>query len=252
VSVPTAVEGALLPALVADFESTSGLQVELRASTELYALARRGEVDLAISHYGHRDAEQFVVDGFGEFPRTLFSNQMALFGPKDDPAKVRGLTDAAAAFRRIADAKAPFVLNEIDGVRYLTEILWHAAGRPDRGPWFIDDAAHRKEDAIRFAAEKRAYVFWGLTPFLRFHDSPELGLEPLVLSDPLLQRLLVSVVVKPQRVGGVNHEGARALEAYLLLPRTQARIRDTRYPGASGCLWTPAGRHNRSAALPKG
>ena len=48
---------------------------------------------------------------------------MALLGPKDDPAKVRGLEDAAEAFRRIASTKSPFVLNDIDGVRYLTEIL---------------------------------------------------------------------------------------------------------------------------------
>jgi tungstate transport system substrate-binding protein len=251
-SVPTAVDGALLPTLVTDFERESGLTVELLSSTDLYSLARKGQVDVAISHYGHRDAEQFVMDGYGEWPRTLFSNQMALLGPKADPAKVRGITDAAEAFRRIAAAKAPFVLNDLDGVRYLTEILWHAAGRPERGAWFLDDHTHRKEDAVLFAASKNAYVFWGLTPFLRFHDTPNLGLEPLVLADPLLQRLLVSILVKPSRVPGVNHDGARALEAYLLTPATQARIRDVHYPGIAGCTWTPAGRHNPSEVLPKG
>src|SRR6185503_20957156 len=103
-------EGALLPELVADFQKRSGLTVELWATDDVYGQARAGKVDLAISHYGHRDAEQFVMDGFGEWPRTLFSNQMALLGPKNDPAKVRGLDDVAEAFRRIAQAKAPFVL----------------------------------------------------------------------------------------------------------------------------------------------
>jgi tungstate transport system substrate-binding protein len=252
VSVPTAVEGGLLPTLATDFERQSGLTVELVATNDLYALARRGLVDLAVSHYGHRDAEQFVMDGFGEWPRTLFSNQMALLGPRSDPANVRGLTDAAEAFRRIAGARAPFVLNDIDGVRYLTEILWHAAGRPERGPWFIDDHTHRKEDAIQLAASKSAYVFWGLTPFLRARAGTNLDLEPLVVADPLLQRLLVSVRVKPSRVPGVNQEGAQAFEAFLLSPATQARIRDVHYPGGTACTWTPAGRHNRTAVLPKG
>jgi tungstate transport system substrate-binding protein len=249
-SVPTAVEGALLPALVDDFEKQSGLHVELTAIDDPYGLAREGKVDIAVSHYGHKHAEQFVLDGFGEWPRTLFSNQMALLGPKGDPAKVSGLEDAVEAFKRIAATRSPFVLNDIDGVRYLTEILWNAAGRPERGDWFIDDKAHRKEDAIRFAASKNAYVFWGLTPFLRVQGDARLEIEPLVLGDPLLQRMLVSIVVKPAKVPGVNLEGAKALEAYLLSPVTQARIREVRYPGATRCTWIPGGRHNRTAVLP--
>lgn len=250
VSVPTAVEGGLLPALVADFQEQSGLRVELSANSDLYVVARTGQVDIAVSHYGHKHAEQFVMEGFGEWPRTLFSNQMVLLGPKADPAKVSGLEDAAEAFKRIAATRSPFVLNDLDGVRYLTEILWNAAGRPERGDWFIDDKTHRKEDAIRFAASKGAYVFWGLTPFLRVQGDASLGLEPLVLGDPLLQRMLVSIVVKPTKVPGVNLEGAKALEAYLLSPATQARIREVRYPGATHCTWIPGGRHNRTSNLP--
>jgi tungstate transport system substrate-binding protein len=135
-SVPTAVEGALLPGLVADFQKQSGLTVELSATDDVYGQARAGKADLAISHYGHRHAEQFVMDGFGEWPRTLFSNQMALLGPKGDPAKVRGLEDAAEAFKRIATAKSPFVLNDIDGIRYrevrypgTTRCTWIPGGR---------------------------------------------------------------------------------------------------------------------------
>ena len=249
-SVPTAVEGGVLPALIVDFEKQSGRRVELAASTDPYSLARNGQVDLAISHYGHKHAEQFVMDGFGEWPRTLFSNQMALLGPKSDPAKVRGLADAVEAFKRIAATKSPFVLNDIDGVRYLTEILWNAAGRPERGAWFIDDKTHRKQDAIYFAASKNAYVFWGLTPFLHVGGASSREIEPLVLGDPLLQRMLVSIVVKPAKVPGVNMEGAKALEAYLLSPATQAHIREVRYPGPIHCTWTPGGRHNRTAVLP--
>src|SRR5215510_9954264 len=123
-SVPTAVEGNLLPALITAFEQRTRYRVELLTTPTLYELARAGKVDLAISHYGHRDAEAFVMDGFGEWPRTIFSNQMALVGPPADPAGVRGLPDAGDAFRRIAAARSPFVLNDLDGVHYLTEILW--------------------------------------------------------------------------------------------------------------------------------
>jgi tungstate transport system substrate-binding protein len=246
-SVPTAVEGNLLPELVKSFTKA---KVELIARPDVYDAARAGKVDLVISHYGHHHCEEFVLDGLGEWPRTVFSNQMALVGPPSDPAKIRDLHDAAEAMKRIADARIPFVINDLDGVRYLTEILWNAIGRPPRDGWLIDDK-DQKEGAIRVAAQRGGYTFWGLTPFLRMHKQESVDLEPLVLADPLLQRLLVSVIVKPDKVRGVNVDGARALQGHLLSPATQAQIRATRYPTDDRVTWVPAGRHNRSAMLPK-
>src|SRR4051794_28525052 len=63
-SVPTAVEGDLLPTLVAEFERQSHLRVSLTATEGVYDMARDGKVDVAISHYGHKHAEAFVMDGF--------------------------------------------------------------------------------------------------------------------------------------------------------------------------------------------
>lgn len=248
-SVPTAVEGDLLPTLIGEFEQQSHLKVQLTSHDDIYNLARNGFVDLAVSHYGHRDAEAFVMDGFGEWPRTLFSNQMALLGPPSDPAKVRGLTDAGEAFRRIAASGSTFVVNHIDGVRYLTEVLWNAAGRPARGAWLVDEG-RKKDEAIRFASDRGAYSLWGLTPYLRLKSEVDLALEPLVTGDPLLQRMLVAVVVKEGKTAGVNHAGAMAFQTFLLEPSTQARIRDVRYPGTSGVQWVPGARHNRTAILP--
>ena len=242
-SVPTAVEGALLPELLRDFSP----RTELVSRPDVYDAARAGKVDLVISHYGHHDCERFVLDQLGEWPRTVFSNQMALVGPPSDPAKVRGLADAVEAFSRIAAGKRPFVVNDLDGVRYLTEVLWNASGRPPRDGWMID-AKHQKEDAMVAASKLGAYSLWGLTPFLRTHRQVSLALEPLVFADPLLHRLMVTVVV---RVPGANIEGARALQAHMLEPATQARIRAARYPTDELVTWVPAGRHNRTAILPK-
>ena len=251
-SVPTAVEGSLLPSLVAEFEKESQYKVELTSTTQVYDRARAGDVDLAISHYGHKHAEQFVMDGYGEWPRTLFSNQMALLGPPGDPAKVRGLQDVGEAFRRIAEKKAPYVINGIDGVRYLTEILWNAAGRPDRTGWLIDEG-QKKEEAVKTASDRGAYILWGLTPFLRVtHGDPPPNLLPLVTADPLLQRMLVSIIVKTTKVPGANEAGAGAFQAFLLSPATQARMREIRYPGREHVAWVPGGRHNRSSMLPRG
>jgi len=46
-------------------------------------------------------------------------------------------------------------VNELDGLRYVTEILWHLADRPDRGAWM---RSHEKDDALIQAAKSGAYV----------------------------------------------------------------------------------------------
>ena len=247
-SVKTAVEGSLLPKLAAMFEQASKYRVHVETGTQVYDLAREGKADVVVSHYGHKDAEQFVLDGLGEFPRTICSNQMALIGPTADPARVRGLDDLGEAIRRIAATKAPFFVNDLDGVQYLFEIAWHAAGKPERTGWLLNEHVS-KDAAVTRASQLGAYTLWGLTPFMQLESS--LTLEPLVLGDPLLQRMLVTIVVRPDRVARANHAGALAFQTFLLEPSTQAAMRTIHYSDDRSVTWVPGGRHNRTAVLPK-
>ena len=249
-SVSTAVEGGILPSLVEAFRAETGLNVVVTSTDDPYTPAGQGKHDLVISHFGHRDTEKFVLKGLGRWPRTVFSNQLGLFGPPADPAKVRGLSDLVQAFRRIAQTGAPYVVNETHGIKYLSDIIWRAAGKPVKGPWFIEHGGS-KGDAIAFAAEHGGYVLWGLTPFLREQKSTSRRLEALVTADPMLQRVMVSVVVNPERVSGVNAAGAARFQKYLLSPATQARILEIHYPGIEQAVWAPAGRHNAGSALPE-
>ena len=250
-SVPTAVEGGLLPVLLADFEKATGRKVDLIVGTkDVYGLAREGGCDLILSHYGHKQAEAFVTEGFGEFPRTVFSNQSAILGPPSDPAGIRGMEDAFEAFARIAKARAPFVVNDLFGQRYVADILWHAAGSPSRDGWWVDPGQNR-EDVLELCADKKAYTMWGLTPFARAQKANERELEPLVYRDPILQRLMVTIIVTREKVPTVNFDGAHALQSFLLAPSTQAKMHLTKYPGLPHSAWTPAGRHNRYAILPQ-
>ena len=107
------------------------------------------------------------------------------------------------------------------------------------------------QEAVTEAAQQGGYVLWGLTPFLRTHQQTKVELQPLVLNDPLLQRIMVTVVVDPNKLPGVNVKGAEAFEQYLLEPTTQARIRAFRLPGIDQQIWWSAGRNNAGYALPK-
>jgi tungstate transport system substrate-binding protein len=237
----------VLRPLLAPFHDQTGMTGEIvYTGQDPYGLARRGGADIVISHYGHEGVEPFVTAGLGLWPHPVFANQMALVGPAADPAHVRGLTDAAEALRRIAATKSPFVANTGAGATYVEGILWTSAGDPPRGDWYLNLKSEGRE-AVRAADQKGAYVFFGIAPFLRLKREEALKLEPMVVADSLLQRIMVSVVVNPAKIEGVNVDGAQALERFLLSPPIQARIRAFRYPDFDQQVWWPAGRHNNSA-----
>jgi len=243
VNVPDDVVRPLLP----EFKKQSGFDAEIvYTGNDPFAEARNGKADLVISHYGHEGVEAFVTSGSGLWPHPVFANVMALLGPPADPAHIHGLTDASEAFRRIAAAKTAFLVNDSEGGRYLEEILWTSAGNPPKGNWYLDPHLHGKE-AARAAAEKGAYVLWGLCPFLRLKRQAPIALVPLVTGDSILQRMMVSTIVNPKKIAGVNFEGAKAFQNFLINPATQVRIRAFRYPDFDQQAWWPSGRHNNAS-----
>jgi len=230
--------------LLGDFATQSGLRAEIvYIGNDPFAKGRAGEADLVISHYGHEGVELFVTGGYGLWPHAVFANQVALLGPPEDPAHVRGLTDAAEALTRIAATKSKFLTNDSDGQQYIENILWAKAGAPAKGAWYLN---HRTQgpQAARDASAEGAYLLWGVPPFVRLKAQAPLKLEPLVTGDPIFQRLMVAMVVNPKKVPGVNDAGADAFEKFLLSPATQARIAAFRYPGLDQQVWWPAGRQN--------
>jgi len=232
--------------LLGDFAAQSGRRAEIvYTGNDPFSLAREGKADLVISHYGHEGVQPFVTGGFGSWPHPVFANQIAILGPPSDPAHVRGLTDGAEAFRRIAASRSPFLVNDSDGNKYVEAILWAKAGSPAKGDWYVNRHSQGPQ-AARDAAKQGAYTIWGVPPFVRLNAQAPLDLEPLVTADPIFQRIMVAIVVDPKKVSGVNDAGAEAFQAFLLAPSTQARVAAFRYPGIAQQVWWPAGRHNNA------
>lgn len=242
VNVP--VDSGLLASLLPDFEKATGYRVDVDKKGDLvYDMARQGAADLVLSHYGHADMDDFMADGLGFWPRAVFANQSVLLGPSRDPAGVRGMQDAVQAFRRIAETKSLFLVNNAATEKYLGQVLWQAAGRPDPAGWYSDTGL-RDQTVIQSAERSDAYVLWGIIPFLKFKESTNSRLEMIAVEDALMQRLMMTVVVNPEKVAGVNIAGAVALQRYLNSSATQGRIRSFRYPGVSQQLFWPSGRDN--------
>ena len=247
--VNTPAESGLLQDILPDFQKETGLLVDLYAGSDAIIRARNGQADLIISHYGHADLESFMTDGLGLWPRPVFGNQQVIIGPSSDPARIANLQDAVEGFRRIAEGKFPYVVNNGAIPKYVEDVLWEAAGRPPKEAWYIDLGVNADNGAQQAAAQRGAYMIFRLVPFLQFQRQTGADLRPLLVNDAVLSRTMVSVVVKPEKFPQLNPGGATALQTYFLRPSTQARIRSYRLPGLDHALWWTRGIDTSTANL---
>ena len=241
--VNTPVYSGLMSFLLEDFEQQTGFHVDVTNGRDVFTLAKSEKADIVIAHFGKENLDQFVLGGFGEWPYMVFSNQAAIIGPASDPANIRNLSDASLALKKIVMSQSKFIVNPQPGVDYLTDILWKKAGEPDKTNWIVEKDADPKI-VTELADLQQAYFIWGAVPFLKFKNKHGSSLEMLVVNDPLLQRVMCSVIVNPEKWGNANYSGAKKLQDYLLSASTQAKITSFRMMGSTAQLWWPAGRDN--------
>jgi tungstate transport system substrate-binding protein len=104
------IDAGIVGALEDAFTKKTGIAVEhTGAGTgKAIQMAETGKYDLLLVHAKALE-EKFVADGFGTKRYDLMYNDFVILGPASDPAKIRGMKDAAAALKAIAQAQASFV-----------------------------------------------------------------------------------------------------------------------------------------------
>lgn len=247
-AVRTETDSGLIDHLLADFEAQTGYQVKIATGKDVYEQARAGKADIMLSHYRHGGIGAFVTEGYGLWPEPVMANITAYLAPPGDPAKVRGLENGVEIFRRIAAAKAPFIVNGDPNSRYLMDTLWNAAGRPDKQGWYKDTGEEGLDSTKRASAE-HAYTAWGVTAFIEAKKTNELALDLVVPTDSLMQRIMVTVIGNPAKLPQVNLAGAKALQKFLLSPAVQGRIDAFRYAGIDEPVFLAAGRNNEDPVV---
>jgi tungstate transport system substrate-binding protein len=223
------------------FEADTGYHVEVVATGPrpvLDAVMRAGKVDLLTMHSGDITTD-LVADGYGINMRPWTRNELCIVGPPDDPAHIRGMTNGAAALRKIAGAKAHFVDFEGIGSRELVHTLWRLAGAEPKGDWVLRDDTVSKFNILQFARTNDAYVVVGYIP-AQSGLMPANGMEILVQGDPIMRRPFIVMETNPKKGSGVNSAGAKALSDYLLSPKVQSFLLEFgRRPKGPGPLFFP-------------
>ncbi len=221
--------GVLLPA----FTRVSGIAVRVVAvgTGAALRLGRRGDVDVVLVHA--REAElRFVAAGYGIARREVMYNDFIVAGPDGDPARVRGLTDVADAFRRIAASRAPFASRGDDSGTHMAERRYWAAAeidpKPGSGIWYFEAGAGMGA-TLNLAVAKGAYVLSDRATWLSFKNRA--GLAIAVEGDPRLFNPYGVILVNPARHAHVKRDDGMRLIAWLTSAPGRAAIAGFRLAG---------------------
>ncbi len=217
------------PAASERFTRETGWPVETVVSGPkdlLSAAFRQGKADLLTMHSSDQ-ATNLVAEGYGLNMRPWARNEHAILGPSVDPAGIRGGHDGAAALRRIADTRSPFVDFSGPGSRDVAHTLWKKAGIGNpKGDWLLKDESLTPQGILAYAAGHQAYVIVGRIPVLRGKMANPGGLEIMVQGDPAMRRPYVVLEANPAKLPHANVAGAKALADWMLSGKGRAFLAD--------------------------
>jgi len=216
--------GHLLPA----FTKRTGIEVRVVAvgTGQALKLGERGDADVLFVH--DRAAElKFVADGWGVGRHEVMHNDFIVIGPKSDPAGVAGGKDAVAAFRRVADTKAPFITRGDDSGTNAAELrFWRDAGidpkAASHGSGWYKDIGGSMGPALNAAAAMGAYTLSDRGTWLSFQNRRDLVIA--VEGDRRLFNQYGVMLVNPARHPSVKADLGRTFIDWLISPEGQGTI----------------------------
>ena len=215
----------LLDSLLPVFEARTGYRVKLIAvgTGQALTMGQRGDADVVLVHAP--EAERVLMDS-GYFVRRLLvmHNEFLIVGPASDPARLRGMQDAAAALLQLAEHRALFVSRaDNSGTEKREQMLWRKAGRvqPHGEPWYIE-AGQGMGATLQMANEKRAYTLTDIGTYLAWKSKVEL--VPLVQGDPELYNVYHVLEPNSKNAPRINVAGGQAFADFMVDTATQRLI----------------------------
>ena len=214
--------GQLLP----EFEKDTGIKVRVVAvgTGQALDIGRRGDADVVFVH--DRAAElKWLDEGNGVKRYPVMYNDFILIGPSSDSAHVKGGKDITAAFKTIAEAKAPFVSRADKSGTYAAELrLWKEAGvdiDKAKGPWYRE-TGQGMGPALNTASGLNAYILADRGTWLNFRNRGDLTI--VVEGDKRLFNQYGVMLVNPAKHPQVKKDLGQKFIDWLVSARGQQVI----------------------------
>ena len=217
-------DSGLLPYLLPTFEAKTGYKVEVQSAGTGAAIQKAidGNADVILVH-AKASEEEFIENGYGVERLPFMYNFFVIVGPKDDPAGVNGSADAKEAFGKIRDAQAKFVSRGDESGTHKAELKIWGDNAPDaeKDAWYIS-AGQGMGACLTMASEQQAYCLTDKATFLSMKD--ELNLDIVLTEGDDMKNTYSLIAVNPDKIDGLNTEGAQAFIDWMLSDEASALI----------------------------
>jgi len=229
----------LLAYILPDFEAETGAQVDVIAvgTGQALKLGEDGNADVLLVHARARE-DAFMDAGHGARREDVMYNDFVIVGPADDPAGLRGLTDAAEAFGKLAEAQASFVSRGDDsGTHTKEKAIWAAAEVEPAGDWYIS-AGQGMGAVLTMADEQQAYTLSDRATYLA-RTLEGIDLEILVEGDPILFNPYGVIAINPDKGEHIKADLANDFIGWLISVPTQEMVAEFGVDDFGSPLFTP-------------
>ena len=213
----------LLDALVRSFHDRTGLDVKpiVGGSGQVLELARKGEVDVVLTH-APADEARFMADGEGVERRPVMQNLFLVVGPPADPAGVAGAGTLGEAFRRIAAQKQAFISRGDNSGTHQRELdVWKDTDVDPHGQAWYQESAVGQGQNLLVASDKGAYALVDSSTYATFKKRVDLAVYVTDSQEPNVYSV---IRVNPDKHSNVNNEAARAFADFVTSTETQRLI----------------------------
>ena len=222
------IEAGIVPLLAQTYEKKTDVTISYEGAGTGATLekAKKGGFDMVIVH-ARKLEDQFIADGYGVDRRDIMYNDFVILGPKNDPAKVAGQTDAAKALQQIAKAESLFVTRGDNSGTHVKEMqIWEKAQLKPEGKWYdvFAEGSKGNKATTWYADKNQAYVLMDRATYLTLKN--EISLVPLVENDKILLNYIAAILIDPKKFPETQHQQALDFMNWLVDDEAQEIIKN--------------------------
>jgi len=215
------------------FKEKTGIQVNVVAVGTGQALenGRRGDGDVLLVHAKPAE-ERFVAERYGVSRQDVMYNDFVIVGPANDPAGVKGMKDAPAALRQIAEKQAIFASRGDDsGTHKKEKSLWKAAGvdpTEASGQWYRETGSGMGA-TLNTGIGMGAYVMTDRATWISFKNKGDHDI--VVEGDEKLFNQYGIIMINPEKHPNVNVDAAQKFIDWIVSDEGQKAIASFKVDG---------------------
>lgn len=226
-------DSGLLDFILPLFEEANNAKVDVVAvgSGQAIEIGSKGDADVLLVH-SRRAEDKFIADGFAKKRDDVMYNDFVVVGPKNDPAKIKGMSTGKDAFKAIMDAQSPFASRSDKSGTHTKELsIWSSLGiTPTQELKWYNALGQTMGETLLFANEQDAYTLTDRGTYLAMSEKlPNLdilvgGQNLAENKDKTLLNPYGVLAVNPEKWPNVSYDLAMKFVDWLLSPETQKVI----------------------------